>query len=233
MRLTVGPLPPAVYWRRRALVLGAVLLVLFLVAQACLAAAADQDGQAAGEPSSSSTPSPAPPETSGPPTAGPTEDADPPGLPAVGSEDEDEPAGEPDAELGEDACTDAEMLVTAVADPTEFPAGDTVRFTIRIQNDSDRSCMRDVGAGQRELYLRRGSGADRVWSSRDCIDLEGRDVRELPPVFDTTHFVDWNGRSSVSCENSEPAGPVLDPGEYELVARLGTVYSDPLAITVS
>ena len=43
MRLTVGPLPPAVYWRRRSLVLGVALLVVFLIVQACMAATARSD----------------------------------------------------------------------------------------------------------------------------------------------------------------------------------------------
>src|SRR6266576_1376401 len=35
MNLTVGPLPPAVYWRRRALVAGGLLLLVLLVAYSC------------------------------------------------------------------------------------------------------------------------------------------------------------------------------------------------------
>ena len=38
MRLTVGPLPPAVYWRRRAVVLGAGLLFLIVLLYSCDAA---------------------------------------------------------------------------------------------------------------------------------------------------------------------------------------------------
>jgi hypothetical protein len=125
------------------------------------------------------------------------------------------------------------MSITAEAAQTTLPAGATVRLTIRIQNGSDRTCARNVGAGQRELYLRRGSGANRVWSSRDCVELAGSDLQELAPTFNATHFVDWNGRSSESCGDSEPAGPVLEPGEYELVARLGTVYSEPVTITLT
>ncbi|HEX7744092.1 MAG TPA: hypothetical protein VF462_02355, partial [Micromonosporaceae bacterium] len=36
MRLTVGPLPPAVYWRRRAVVLGAILLFVLVLMYSCL-----------------------------------------------------------------------------------------------------------------------------------------------------------------------------------------------------
>ena len=35
MRLTVGPLPAAVYWRRRAVVVGAILLFLIVMMYSC------------------------------------------------------------------------------------------------------------------------------------------------------------------------------------------------------
>ena len=35
MNLTVGPLPPAVYWRRRAVVVGVLLVLVLLVTYAC------------------------------------------------------------------------------------------------------------------------------------------------------------------------------------------------------
>jgi hypothetical protein len=35
MRSTVGPLPPAVYWRRRALVLGVLLLIVIALFVSC------------------------------------------------------------------------------------------------------------------------------------------------------------------------------------------------------
>ena len=35
MRLTVGPLSPSVYWRRRAVVLGVVLVVFAVIAYSC------------------------------------------------------------------------------------------------------------------------------------------------------------------------------------------------------
>lgn len=220
MRLTVGPLPSAVYWRRRAFVLGAVLLVLFLVAQACMAASASPDGRGGGDAGQTTT-SPSPTSTSATPTTP---------LPSVAPPSE--PAGTPVQTEEGDRCSDDEMLITAEAEQTSFPAGTSVQFTIRIQNDSGRTCVRDVGPDQRELYLRRSNGAGRLWSSRACTDLAGQDVRELPPTFASSHWIVWNGRASGLCEGTEPAGDLLEPGEYELVARLGTAYSEPVAITL-
>lgn len=232
MRLTVGPLPPAVYWRRRALVLGAILLVLFLVAQACMAASANPD-RSAGESTGSPTP-PASPSQPSPVTPEPEEPAgEPEGEDAGEPSGEELPPGGSGVDLGEAGCTDDEMLVRASAEPTTFAAGGRVRVALLIENDSDRACQRDVGGALREIYLRRSSGADRIWSSRDCADLEGQDVQELAPGMQLEYYVDWNGRASDDCGQGEAAGELVEPGEYELVARLGTVYSEEVVVTVT
>jgi hypothetical protein len=222
MRLTVGPLPPAVYWRRRAFVLGAILLVLFLVAQACMAASASPEDEgdtngAAASPSPSSSPSPSPSPTT-------------PSFPSLFPSPA--PSGTAVEISEEQRCADDEMRVTAEAEQTTFAVGTNVQFTIRIQNAADRVCVRDVGPSQRELYLRPANGAGRLWSSRDCTGLSGSEVRELPRDFESAHWIVWNGRASDVCDGTEPGGELLEPGEYELVARLGTAYSEPVAITL-
>lgn len=230
MRLTVGPLPPAVYWRRRALVLGGVLVVLFLVAQACMSAAANPDADpdaSEQSPTATATAATTPPAT-------PTASATPTGsvAPAGEGEEAPEPSGSLDP-ADEDSCTDQEMLITAETDAASFPGGTSVQFTIRIRNGSDRTCRRDIGGDHRELYLRKGTGATKVWSSRDCDGPTGGDIRDLEPGFATSYYIVWHGRSSPPCEGDEPSGAVLEPGDYQLVARLGTAYGEPVAITVT
>jgi len=231
MRLTVGPLPPAVYWRRRAILLGGVLVILFLVAQACMSASAAPE-QAAGDSSPPADPAGSPTATAGTASRSPTSLATAgtgqptpasPAPPAGGGLDPADP----------DACTDQEMLVIAEPEAASFPGGASVQFTIRVRNDADRSCRRDIGGDHRELYLRRGTGASKVWSSRDCAGPTGSDVRELEPGFETSYFIVWHGESSASCAGGEPAGGQVEPGEYQLIARLGTAHSDPVGITVT
>jgi hypothetical protein len=212
MRLTVGPLPPAVYWRRRAIVLGGVLFALFLLAQACMSASASPEDSAA-----------TPPPTSAPATVPRTTLTSQPATPTPSP-----------TVVDPDACTDDEMLIAAEAEPPSFASGATVRFTIRIRNDSDRACERDIGGDHRELYLRQGTGgSSTVWSSRDCGAPSGSSVEELTPAFETEHWVEWKGRGSDTCDDGEPAGEPLPAGQYELVARLGTAYSQPLTITIN
>lgn len=224
MRLTVGPLPPAVYWRRRVFVLAAALLGVFLVAQACMAASAQPEGQEGGSDPSDEPSTPAAAASSGPPTSGPSS------PPSAG-----DPTGEPAAaQLDEDICTDDELEVVAEAGRGEVESGDSVQFKIIIRNGSDRTCRRDVGGGQRELFLRQGSGATTMWSSRDCVDLTGEKEEELAPGVEREHWTVWNTRTSDECDDQDRAsGARVDPGEYELVARVGTAYSEPVTVAVT
>ena len=220
MRLTVGPLPPAVYWRRRALVLGVALAILFILFQACNAAGAP--GEEASPDQSSPDPEPSllrprtgePEQPSGSPQA-----ASPTAAWAAPVADPPQPADGPE-------CTNDDILVTAGASRTELAPGEVVRFTITIRNDSDRTCRRDIGGDHRELYL--SAGGQTVWSSRACDPPTGSDVRDLPPAFESEHHIDWDGRVRTSCE----WGPRVAPGEYELRARLSTDLSEPVVIVV-
>ncbi len=237
MRLTVGPLPPSVYWRRRFIVLAGILVVLFLVTQACMAVSGSSR-RAEGDPPTS-------PGVDASATATSAGDASPASTPEPEGATTPPPGGGGGAPVGrqpdDDRCTDEEIVVRAYTSRTELTsaelgAGPVVRFTIEIRNDSARTCVRDIGRGLRELYLIRGTGADRVWSSRGC-DGPGADVssdlRELPPGFATSYYIDWNGRSSSRCgADEQPAGEVVGPGEYQLYARLGTLRSEPVTVTV-
>lgn len=237
MRLTVGPLPPAVYWRRRALVLGVVLLGLFLIAQACMASApADR---ASGEETATSAPPSAGPGTAtpvAPDDPDPDSDPDPDGDPNSDADPDpdtgdDRPAGGTGSDA--DECEDDEILVVAETSATTVQAGNPVTFTIQIGYDSDRPCTRDVGGDQRELYLVRGSGADHVWSSQHCAKPEGSEVVELDEDWQPrAHHIGFDGRGTAECDGQVAAGPELESGEYRLYARLGSALSEPVTVTL-
>jgi hypothetical protein len=227
MRLTVGPLPASVYWRRRAIVLGGALLIVFLVAQACLAASASPGDESA------ATPPPSPPATGSA--------LDSPAAPAdqTATGDRDTPPATVDTGPGAappagdaEQCADDEILVTANASRTEFSTGETVQLEIRIRNDSDRTCRRDIGGDLRELRLNQGTGANKVWSSRDCAAPTGSNEADLPPGHEERYYIVWNGRSTDDCDGDQPDGPLVEPGEYQLFARLGSIHSEPVLLTV-
>ncbi|SCG56673.1 hypothetical protein [Micromonospora halophytica] len=240
MRLTVGPLPSAVYWRRRAVVLGAGLLFLIVVLYSCNGA--DDTAKTPGAKSTSSAsavePSDATPTPdSVSPSAGP-DGPGPSGGPAGGS---GTPAAPPPADppvapvggSGSDAgaCTDAEITVTAVARPSVVPPGNLVDLQLRVKNKSQRTCSRDVGADLQELFIK--SGAERVWSSDTCGTGKGSDVQSFTPGFERLYQLTWNGRDVSKCADGVAAGPTPPPGPYQVFARVGSKLSEPVKLTIA
>jgi hypothetical protein len=228
MRLTVGPLPPAVYWRRRAIVLGAAVVVIFLIVQSC--SGGDASSVGAGKGSASSAPAGAPKTTETilrPQTDPPGEDEEP---------TEEPPATNPAPPTGDAAppddgsCTDAEMLVTPVPEVTSAPRGSTIAIRLRIKNTGKRTCNRDVGADEQELYIKKG--AEKVWSSDTCGNVKGSDVQPFTPNFEREYRVDWNGHDVSKCAGQLADGPIPAAGEYQVFGRLATKTSNPVKLTL-
>ena len=255
MRSTVGPLPSAVYWRRRAVVLGAVLLGIIVLFVSC--SGDDKNDRKQGQSPTSSTsqlptPEPASPGASSDPSAS----AEPsfldgrpgngPSLPAPG----DLQGQSPDSQLtlpptggtgtgqnnnvtvpADGTCADNEISVIPVPAATNLKRGQAIEIQLQIKNTSARTCSRDVGADPQELYI--DQGANKYWSSDTCSTAKGGDVRQLPPGQQLTYKVTWNGRQSSTCAGGAPAGPTPPPGQFQLRGRLGTLLSNPVTLTIS
>jgi hypothetical protein len=220
MRLTVGPLPPAVYWRRRAVVLGALLLVVVIIAYSCSSGSAGSGAVTFTEPSPSVAAEPSATVSLLTPTIGEPPPSPPPSTAAAGA------AASPAPNTGE--CTDAEMLVTPVPESATVRQGAHVRLTMKIRNTSNRSCSRDVGADMQELYLQQNGV--KVWSSDACERRRGNDVLTFPPSHEVSYYVIWDGKSTAQgCTNR----PVAPRGAYQVIGRLGTRVSNPVNLTVA
>ncbi|MER7891847.1 hypothetical protein ABTX15_18680 [Micromonospora sp. NPDC094482] len=236
MRLTVGPLPPAVYWRRRAVVLGAGLLFLIVLLYSCTGSGNSGDTPRAGSsPSSTATPGPTgsvlTPQTGAPPPeASDDPDVADPSTGAPASPTEDPPVA-PAAGTNDGSCTDTEISVTAVALPSSVRRGAVVDLHLKIKNRSDRTCSRNVGADLQELFIK--SGAEKIWSSDTCGTGKGSDVQSFTPGFERSYQVGWNGRDTSRCANGLAAGPYPPAGTYQVFARVGTKLSDPVKLTIS
>lgn len=219
MRMTVGPLPPAVYWRRRAIVLGGLVCSVALLFYGCAGArsAGSPELDAVGT-SAGPTPTLQTPVTDEPPaTASPSPD------PAAGS-------GTPAGGQPTGPCTDAELTVAVAVEGNrvQLTSGSYVRIFLTIKNVSSRTCGRDVGPTQQEIRLMQG--ARTVWSSDHCATSTGSFIRTMAPGQELTEFnVTWNGRESTDCQNK----PVPAPGAYQLSGRVGTKWSDPVALTLT
>ncbi|MFF5074276.1 hypothetical protein ACFY2R_24490 [Micromonospora olivasterospora] len=237
MRLTVGPLPPAVYWRRRVVVLGAGLLFLIVLLYSC-----SRTGNGGTTPQAQTTPT-----TAVTPDAGQSASPDPSasvlapqtGAPPAGGADG---SGEPSSGPGENAapavpaadgstCTDVEISVTPVPLPARAQRGTVVGLQLKIKNRSDRTCSRDVGADMQELYIK--SGAEKVWSSDTCGNAKGSDVQSFTPSFERSYQVDWNGKYSSKCANGVASGDFVPAGTYQVFGRVDTKLSEPVKLTIT
>lgn len=231
MKLTVGPLPAAVYWRRRAAVLG-VLLLLVLGVMAALKTGGENGstgsgpGGAGGEPSASGgllTPDEGDQGSgaSTDPSAGTGGPGGSAGTVGATPTATASPAGGP--------CTDAEILLTPSTDPATPKAGQTTQMVLKIKNISSRTCSRDVGAGPQELRVARGTEV--IWSSDYCqVGKGGSDVRTFGPGVEATFHVSWDGYPvAPGCVRGTAATPA---GTYQLVARLDTKWSSPVTMVI-
>jgi hypothetical protein len=249
MRTTVGSLPPAVYWRRRAVVLGAVLLGIIVLFVSCSGDdKGDQRGKGPASPSSQlPTPGPAAttPSSPEPSFLDGVPGANGPSLPALGDLESKTPDNNgaattaPPGGTGQNtnvtapadgSCADSEISLVASASPATFKRGSTVQFSLTVKNTSTRACNRDVGADPQELYI--DQGAFQYWSSDKCSATKGGDVRPFTPGESRTYKVTWNGRQSNICEGQAPAGPTPPQGQFQLRARLGTLRSEPVTLTI-
>lgn len=243
MRLTVGPLPPAVYWRRRAVVLGAVLLFLVVVLYSCAnAGGSGPKGGAKGSPTPSTGATPGgpllTPETGAPPSGG----MEAGGAESAGEEPaQGEPVGGETGDVGTvpvvppatgaDVCTDGEMSVTPVPSQTSMKRGVTIEIRLKIKNISGRTCTRDVGADLQEVYVR--LGAEKIWSSDTCGTARGSEPRSFPAGHENEYRVAWNGKKSTGCAGGVANGQVAEAGSYQLFGRLGTKLSEPVKVTIT
>jgi hypothetical protein len=242
MRTTVGPLPSAVYWRRRAVVLGALLLGVIVLFVSCSGGDDNKAQQRRNASSQGPTPTPAgsspdeEPSFSDPgPGGGPSlPDPDDLTAPATGV-----PSGGADGVQNENvnvtapvdgSCTDAEMSVTPIPAATRVKRGTPLEIRLKITNIGTRTCDRAVGADAQELYI--DTGAQKVWSSDTCSNAGQPDVERMSPGVERTYVVTWNGRMTTRCSAGLAAGPAPNPGVYEVRARLATKISSPVALTV-
>ncbi|MEU5694679.1 hypothetical protein [Actinosynnema sp. NPDC020468] len=94
-----------------------------------------------------------------------------------------------------------------------------------MTNTGTLPCTREIGRHVRELKVMTADGGTRLWSSNDCYDTEGSEVRVIKPGERFEFGLTWLGTTS------EPGcGPRtrLGPGDYLLVATVAGVSSDPV-----
>ena len=222
----VGPLPAAVYWRRRALVLGLVLAVLgggtWLGVSLLGGDGAGAGSQAAGTPATPSTPAGTPALERVVPSLASVQTPTVPATPTVAPP----PAAGPQPG---DPCSDA-MIAVDVRGPGSAPAGSGPTLELVVTNVSPVPCVRVLDKELQEIVLLDPAGV-RLWGSNDCQPESSDDVRTLAPGEQVAFPLVWSGLSSEpTCTAARTA---LPPGQYVLRGRLETKPSPdtPLALT--
>jgi hypothetical protein len=228
----VGPLPTAVYWRRRLLVLVGTLGVLggggWLGVAATTGESPQSDTVAAQSPGEAPAPTPALEQVLPSlaavqvPTPAPTTTQVVP-APSV-------PVPEPVGPVAGGPCTDDMIAVQVRPQTASAPVGGKPTFDLIVTNVSPVACVRVLDKGAQEIVLLDGSG-NRVWGSNDCFPEASSDQRTLQPGEAAVFPVLWSGLSSAPGCAAARATP--GAGSYVLRGRLDTKASADATFTLT
>lgn len=221
LRHPVGPEKPVVYWRRRALVLGALLVVVLVVV---LIVVGRGSGATSAAPSASASAGAA----SGP-------GASSAGSAGSGSGSSRSAASKPAASASASAskpaaadgstCTKDQIVLTPVLDKSAYGPTEDPKIAMSIKNSGTNSCHLDLGSAQQVLTI--SSGQEQYWSSKDCqTGGTNQDVTIKSGQTLTTPAIAWDRtRSSTStCDSSRPA-VTAGGASYHLQVAVGNIES--------
>ncbi|WP_067698602.1 DUF4232 domain-containing protein [Nocardia jejuensis] len=211
-----GPLPPEIYWRRRALAIGAIVVALAIVLWVGFAllrgGGDDPKADAKGATSTSATTKPSGSSSGAPDSASASAKPSASGGSAA-----------PAAAQGQ--CPDQSLAVKVNVGQPTYKTGEQPVFGIVITNISSSTCERDMGSGLQLVSVQSLDGQRRLWSSTDCYPDGTPDVRALNPGQQAAFTVTWSGATSQpQCAGDRVAVPA---GPYTVVAQLGSVRSAP------
>lgn len=227
-----GPLPPSVYWRRRAVAAGvcliAVLMLMWIVGG--LVGSADEQpvhgtaGSAdlTGSPSSaahSAPSSPAPSARSAAPSSAAPATSRPTLSPVT------RPAGQPKP------CPDKAITVAAQPGAESYRVGAHPLLRLIVVNTGEVACTREVSRSLRELVITTPNGDQRLWSSNDCYHPVEHDTRTLFPGEPLRFSLSWAGRTSA--RGCPAKRTTVEAGTYRLTGALGELTSAPARLRLT
>ncbi len=192
-------------YRRRRLFLGAALLMVIALIAASFALA----GAFSGKSDQASS-------TDG---AGATASADP-STQASPSASAPEPTPTPSATP---SCNQNLVTVSASTDKAAYGPGENPLLTLKVTNGGTMPCEVNIGTSQMEFLVT--SGADRIFSSRDCQAKSEDLVKFIAPGASETANFPWpRNRSVEGCQPVE-AKPGGGGAYYIFTAKLGSKAS--------
>ncbi len=209
MSLTRGSLPAGVYWRRRALVLGSAVLLVFTVVRGVGGGGeVSGEGQAARVAAEPTAP-PGVREIKKPKVKKAESRRDDP----TDKDPEDQPTETmPPLAIPEGYCVDGDIAVTPSVE--DAVAGRDVAIVLQLRTLSVEACTWRVSPAH--VALKVTSGDDDIWSSRECPGAIA--AQEVTVRRDVTSTIDvvWNAkRSDPRCSGFTEWAL---PGFYHVVA---------------
>ncbi|MGO3393262.1 hypothetical protein [Glutamicibacter arilaitensis] len=144
-----------------------------------------------------------------------------------------QPASSPSREQKDDEasaamCKDDEIEITATTDAKHYASDKNPTLILGIENVSKRECDLNVGSRQQEFLV--SSGADRIFSTIDCLDqAEDVNLTFKPGQKENSRFT-WNReRSAPGCKavSVQPR-----PGTYKFTAAIGDFVSEPVSFVL-
>lgn len=195
---------PAVYRRRRLVVLLGLIAVIVAVVLIFVRPGASQ-GE---EPATTPNPSPAATESTG----------DGAGTAST----------IPTTEAAADGagCTPEQIVVEAVTDKTEYAAGEQPNLSLTITNTGQNSCVLNAGTATQVFTV--SSGDEPYWTSTDCqVDPVDTEVLLEPnsPVSSSVPIIWDRTRSSVdTCDGGREA-VTAGGASYHLTVAVGGIQS--------
>ncbi|GAA2903075.1 hypothetical protein GCM10020220_110450 [Nonomuraea rubra] len=212
-----------IYWRRRMSVLVAVLVVVAVVAWACSSggsgpertSSAQSSPSASGSTAAKTTPAVDPLLAGLRTLAMGTASPSPTPTPKAAPSERPRRPGEP--------CEEKDLVLSLQGGREEIYAGDArPTFLVTLVNTGSVMCKADVGPRAMEIKIT--SGADRIWSTADCVSGPGTEVKELQRGVPYVRSLEWDRRrSSSDCRSTPPAAL---PGTYVAVARMGKMRTN-------
>lgn len=210
----VGPQPPAVYWRRRAAVVGGLLLPLIAIILLW---------PSGGDPA----PTAATDQTSPSPSATGSEAASP--SPSPTSSDTSPSATPSPTSTKVVECSDSDIVIDTKVDTAEPRVGQPVAVSMTIANVSDSPCTRDVGPVVNEFLIT--SGGYRVWSSDDCNPGGPSQIETIPAGQAFVVQANWPAIiTSPGCPS--PQQPA-QPGSYDVAGANGSIVGSSAGFALS
>ncbi|MDQ1731289.1 MAG: hypothetical protein QOK10_1448 [Pseudonocardiales bacterium] len=215
----VGELAPSVYWRRRILIIAALVLVVlsgyavFHTGNGGSKTPVAGSGTTGGAARTSGSDS-----ASNLPTGSSSTQASSPASKTSASRS---------APVVPLACSAAQLSIAAATDAKSYAVGAKPNLALVVTNKGPAPCVADLA--DRQIELRVYSGSARVWGSHDCQIEPGSSPETLPVGQAIRRQIQWSGLSSQpGCSSVRQRVPA---GTYSVFALLTGRQGSPATFT--